>query len=119
MNAYLTANMLPNIEIVQHITHIEIDGAPTFVKPFNVSACSFVPLGDLGTLHNAVSMEALHPVTGKSYANFGPTLLSKWSESDPLAEFTAIEMNAFPMVDIDNIFILTTNVVKAAFSDVA
>ena len=119
VNAYLTANKLPNIEVIQHITHIEVDGKPTFIKPFDVNAVSFVPMGELGTLHSAVSMETLHPVVGKSYANFGPTLLSKWSESDPLVEFTGIEMNAFPMVDIDNIFILTTNVVKAAFSDVA
>ena len=117
VNSYLTANKLPNIEIIQHITHIEVDGKPTFLQPFDVNAVSFVPMGDLGTLHNAVSMEQIHPVTGKSYAKFGPTLLSKWSESDPLVEYTGMEMNAFPMVDIDNIFILTSNVVKASFND--
>lgn len=120
VNMYLTSNKLPNIEVIDHITHIEVDGKPTFLSPFNVNAVSFVPATDkLGTLHNAISMEKLHPVAGKSYAEFGPTLLSKWSNDDPLVEFTGIEMNAFPMVDIDNIFILTTNVVKAAFSDVA
>jgi hypothetical protein len=117
VNALLTANKLPNIEIVQHITHIEIDGKPTFVNPFNTNNVSFVPAGNLGVLHNAISMEEIHPVSDKSYAKFGPTLVSKWSESDPLVEFTGMEMNAFPMVDVDNIFILTTDVVKAAFND--
>lgn len=116
VNQVLTANNLPSIEVIKHTTHIEVDGKPTFIKPFDVNAVSFMPMGNIGTLHTAVSMESIHPVAGKSYANFGPTLLSKWSDSDPLVEWTGMEMNAFPMVDIDNIFILTTNVVQAAFA---
>jgi len=115
INEMFAANQWPEIEIVKHQTNIEVDGKPTFIKPFNANNVSFVPMGKLGTLFNAVSMEDIHRVAGKSYAKFGPTLVSKWSESDPLVEFTAMEMNAFPSVDIDNIFVLTTNVVQASY----
>lgn len=115
VNEMFTSNMWPMIEIVNHTAHVEVDGLPTYIKPFNANNVSFVPDGKLGTLFNAVSMERIHPVASKSYANFGPTLVSKWAESDPLVEFTAMEMNAFPAVDIDNIFILKTDTVQASF----
>jgi len=115
INEYMTANNWPVIEIVEHNTHIEVDGLPTFVRGFNDNNCVFVPAGKLGTLFQAVSMEDIHRVAGKSYAKFGPTLVSKWAESDPLVEFTGMEMNAFPGVNIDSIFVLKTTTVQASF----
>lgn len=113
VNQYLQANNLPQIEVIQHVAHIEVDGKPTFIKPFNVNNVAFIPDGKIGTLFHAYSMEEVHRVANKTYAKFGPTLVSKWAENDPLVEFTAMEMNAFPAVDIDNIFILKTNEVEA------
>lgn len=115
INEYMGANMWPQIEIVNHTANIEVDGQPTYIKPFNSSACVFVPAGKVGTLFNAVSMEMVHPVNDKSYATFGQTLVSKWAESDPLAEYTAMEMNAFPGVNVDGIFILKTDTVQASY----
>lgn len=115
VNSLMTANKWPTIEIINHTTNIEVDGVPTFVKGFNTSNVSFVPNGKLGTLFNAVSMEDIHRVAGKTYAKFGPTLVSKWAEPDPLVEFTGMEMNAFPSVNVDSIYILKTETVKASF----
>lgn len=115
INEYMGANMWPQIEIVNHTANVEVDGTATYIKPFNSNACVFVPSGKIGTLFNAMSMEQVHPVLDKSYAMFGQTLVSKWAESDPLAEYTAMEMNAFPSVNVDGIFILKTDTVQASF----
>lgn len=111
VNEFFASNKWPEIEVINHLAMIEVDGAPTYYSPFKAENVSFVPNGKLGTLFNGVVMEDLHRVTNKSYAKFGPTLVSKWCESDPLTEYTAMEMLAFPSIDVDNIFILTTETV--------
>lgn len=115
VNEMFSANQWPLIEIVNHVSNVETDGQPTYFRAFNSNNVAFVPAGKLGILHNAVSMEEIHRVADKSYAKFGPTLVSKWAESDPLVEFTGMEMNAFPGVNVDGIFVLTTDVVQAYF----
>lgn len=115
VNEYFAANNWPPIQIINYVTNVETDGQATFLKGFDVHACVFTPAGKLGVLHNAISMEKLHPVAGKSYANYGITLVGKWAENDPLVEYTAMEMNAFPGVNTDAIFILTTDQVQASF----
>lgn len=116
VNDFLAANNWPMIEVINHVTNIEVDGVATFVKPFNVNNAVFVPDGKLGTLFHAYSMEDMHRVAGKTYAKFGPTLVSKWAEADPLTEFTGMEMNAFPAINVDAIFILKTETVQASFT---
>ena len=111
VNEMFAANGWPAIKVIRHISHIKVDGKPTYIKSFKVGNVSFVPAGKLGTLVNAISMEELHRVANKSYAKFGPTLVSKWAENDPLTEFTGMEMLAFPSIDVDNIFILETRTV--------
>lgn len=115
INEMFAANQWPMIEILNHVSNVEVDGAASFIKPFSSTSVSFMPAGKIGTLFNAFSMESIHPVSDKSYATFGPTLVSKWAESDPLVEFTAMEMNAFPGINIDEIFVLKTDTVKASF----
>lgn len=115
VNDMFVANQWPPIEIINHVTNVEVDGKPTYIKPFDVNAVVFVPAGKVGTLFNAVSMEDINRVANKTYAKFGPTLVSKWAESDPLVEFTGMEMNAFPSVNVDGIFILKTDTVQASF----
>ncbi|HTE08104.1 MAG TPA: major capsid protein [Flavitalea sp.] len=115
VNEYMNANQWPNIEVINYQVNVEVDGASTFINPWDAEAVVFIPAGKVGTLFNAVSMEKFHPVAGKSYANFGPTLVSKWADQDPLVEYTAMEMNAFPSVNIDSVFILKTQTVQASF----
>jgi hypothetical protein len=116
VNEFFVANQWPPIEIINLSYNIEKDGKQQIVKPFNVNNVVFRPAGKVGTLVNAVSMEDLHRVTGKTYAKYGPTLVSKWAQSDPLIEWTGMEMLAFPAIDVDSIFILKTNTVQASFS---
>lgn len=116
VNEMFAAEGWPMIEIVNDNVGIEKDGIISPYKPFNVNNVSFVPMGTLGVLQNAYSMELMHPVMAKSYATFDATLVSKWCEDDPLVEFTGMEMNAFPsLTEIDGIFVLTTNTVQASF----
>lgn len=117
VNEYFTQNGWPIIQIIEHNTHIEVDGKPTFVRGFDDNNVAFVPDGKIGTLMSAFSMEELpqHRVAGKSYAMFGRTMISKWGENDPLREFTMCEMNAFPALDIDSIFVLKTQTVQSSF----
>jgi len=115
INSLMVSNKWPIIEVIDHVTPVEVDGKPTYIKPFDANNAVFVPDGKIGTLKNAISMEDIHRVANKTYAKFGPTLVSKWAESDPLVEFTGMEMNAFPSVNVDSIFILETDTVQASF----
>lgn len=112
VNEYFASNGWPPLTLVNYTSMYESDGQAQYFKPFNINNVMFAPSGPIGTLANAYSMEALNPVEGKTYANFGPTLVSKWRDDDPLREFTSMEMLAIPALAIDSIFLLTTNVVQ-------
>lgn len=115
VNEMFAENGWPMIELINLSYNVEKDGKPQIIKPFNVNNLVFSPAGKLGTLVNGVSMEDIHRVAGKTYAKYGPTLVSKWAQSDPLIEWTGMEMLAFPAIDVDGIFILKTNTVQASF----
>lgn len=108
INEYLEANLLPVIELVNETVGIEKDGVVSGIKPFNAKNLSFIPDGKLGVIKNALAMEQMKPVKHVNYGVFNRALLSKWQENDPWAEFTSVELNAFPTLEaIDNIFLLT------------
>lgn len=107
VNAFLTEERLPIIEIVDEVVGIEKDGKVSPVRPFNQKNVSFIPFGKLGVIKNALAMEQMQPVKHIDYAVYNKALISKWQENDPWAEFTQVELNAFPSFDaIDNTFIL-------------
>lgn len=107
VNEYLQEEKLPYIEIVDEVIGIEKDGVITPLRPFSEKNVSFVPTGKLGVIKNALAMEQLQPVKNVDYAIFNRALISKWQENDPWAEFTAVELNAFPAFEaIDNTFLL-------------
>lgn len=116
VNEMFDANGWPMIKLNNEIRSIEVDGKIVPFRPFNENNLCFRPAGKLGTLANAYPMELTHKIMKKSYANYGATLVSKWCDDDPLTEFTAMEMNAFPVLEaLDGIFILQTNVVQANY----
>lgn len=100
INAFLTKNILPSIELVDETIGVEKDGLITAITPFEQDVCSFIPAGGLGIIHNAYSIEQLRPVGGISYATYNNALISKWSQTRPFAEFTQIEFNAFPGLEV-------------------
>lgn len=108
VNEYLQANLLPYIEIVDEVVGIEKDGKIGSISPFDAKNISFVPSGKLGVIKNALCLEQMRPVSHVNYATYNRALISKWQENDPWAEFTGVELNAFPSLEaIDNIFIMT------------
>jgi hypothetical protein len=115
VNDYLQENGWPPIRIINYTSMLEVDGMPTYVQGFNPNNVVFIPAGPLGELANAYSMEDLNRVAGKNYAKSGSTRVSVWRTDDPLAEFTGMEMLAFPVLNVDGIFILTTDQVQATF----
>lgn len=116
VNEWLIANMLPAIEIVNYTAGIEVDGVMTTIRPFSATNVSFVPSGIIGTLENAIAVEERHPSPDVQYAMFGRTLVSKWGETDPRLEYTGCELNAFPAIDVDAVYVLTTETVQASFT---
>ena len=111
VNDYLESNGLPIIEVVNVQVGIEKNGIITAQNPFHATNASFIPAGQLGTIKNAVAIEQIQPVSKVSYAMFGRSLISKWSENEPFGEWTKVELNAFPSLDaIDQIFLLDTTI---------
>lgn len=116
VNEMLRDTLLPPIYLINYTSGVEVDGVISYTKGFNINNVLFAPSGKLGMLANAIPMERLYQIEGKNYANYGITLVSKWREDDPLVEFTGMEALAFPVLSIDSLFLLTTNVVQANFN---
>ncbi|MDO6389003.1 major capsid protein [Pontibacter sp. BT731] len=109
VNNYLEDNLLPVIEIVNEVVGIEKDGVISAQRPFNDNNVSFIPAGPLGRIHHAYAIEDLQKVAGVSYASYNKALISKWQENDPFAEYTKVELNAFPGFEaIEGTYLLST-----------
>lgn len=107
INQMLESNQFPMIEIVNESIGVEADGKISVLKPFNETSVVFIPAGKLGLIQNAIPIEQLKPVSNVSYATYEKALISKYAQNDPFAEYTSIELNAFPGIEaIDRIFIL-------------
>ena len=108
VNEFLTANQLPIIELIDMPVGIEKNGVISTIRPFNENNVSFIPMGPLGEIKNAISIEEIKPVGDVAYATFNRALISKWSENEPFGEWTKVELNAFPaFTAIDSVYILT------------
>lgn len=110
INAYLAANDLPIIELVNVRAKIESDGKLTTLDPWaDKKYITFVPDGDLGIIHNAFAIEQIAPVPNVDYATVNNTLVSKWSQTEPFGEFTRGEIAAFPGLEAaDQMYIVNT-----------
>ncbi len=109
VNAFLEANKLPTIEIVEEVIGIEKDGSISTIRPFSDTNAVFIPAGKLGLIKNAIPIEKLRPVASVSYGDFNRALISKWQENEPFAEYTKVELNAFPAIEaIDSVYLLST-----------
>lgn len=108
INEFMAASQLPAIEIVHQSIGVESDGVIGAINPWETTNIAFIPEGNLGVIKNAVAIEDLKPVTGVSYAKFNNATISKWSENEPFAEYTKVELNAFPAFEaIDGVFLLS------------
>lgn len=100
-NSFMQANQLPIIELVNVRARIESDGVLSSVTTWQDNRIIvFVPDGQLGIIHNALSVEQISPVTGVDYALNNNILVSKWAQTEPFGEFTRGELAAFPGLEV-------------------
>ena len=107
-NSFMQSQNLPIIELVEVRAKIEKDGNITSVKTWeDKKYVTFVPDGDLGKIHNAISIEEITPVDNVIYAVTDRILISKWKQTEPFGEYTRGEIAAIPGLEVaDQIFIL-------------
>ena len=98
VNAALTAERFPYIEIISDLSYTETDGVKeqTTVPGWNPDAAVFIPDGDLGVIHNSLSDEQISPVENVTYITAGNVHLSRWRTRKPTAEITEAIYNAWP-----------------------
>lgn len=110
INAYLAANDLPVIELVDVRAMIETNGKLAAIDAWaDKKYITFVPDGDLGIIHNAFAIEQIAPVPNVDYAVANNTLISKWSQTEPFGEYTRGELAAFPGLEAaDYMYIVNT-----------
>lgn len=100
-NTFMQSNQLPIVEVVNVRAKIEKDGVLTSVNTWEDNKyITFVPDGQLGTIHNALSVEQVSPVQGVDYATNNNMLVSKWAQTEPFGEFTRGEIAAFPGLEV-------------------
>ena len=107
-NSFMQAQQLPVVELVNVHAKIEKDGKLASVNTWEDDKyITFVPDGQLGVIHNALSVEQISPVQGVDYAVSNNILVSKWSQTEPFGEFTRGELAAFPGLEVaDTMYIV-------------
>lgn len=89
------------------------DGSETSVKPWEEANVVGIPSEMVGRLVYGTLAEETNPVNAVTYQKQGSFLLvSKYSNNDPLEEFTAGQALAVPVIDgADSIYLLTADTV--------
>ena len=109
VNQFLGAEGLPRVILVEASIDIEKDGTITAYNPWDADNILFAPAGGMGDMLNAPIIERLFPAKHVTYAEANRVLIKKWSETDPVHEYTACELNSFPSwKNVDKCFILDT-----------
>ena len=84
------------------------DGSKTTIKPWEEANIVGIPEEVVGRLVYGTLAEETNPVAGVTYQKSGShVLLSKYSKTDPLEEFTAAQAICLPVIDgADGIYLL-------------
>ena len=108
VNAYLAANNLPIIKIVESYVNIEINGTRTAVNPWASGCITFAPDLVVGNTFNSIlADDYAETVAMKAKREY--ILVKKWSEEEPLKEITKGTANAFPALsNPSGIYLLNT-----------
>ena len=107
LNEFLLGEGLPRIVLVEASIDIEKDGVTSAINPWDDENVTFVPAGSMGDMLNAPIIERIFPAKHVTYAEYNRVLLKKWSETDPVKEYTACELNAFPSwKNVDKCYIM-------------
>lgn len=98
-------------EVVNSSFRTEQGGVQTTIKPFAEGNIVFLPDVTVGRLVYGDVAEKSNPVAGVAYESGAQgALVSKYSKTDPLEEFTCVQALALPVIDgVDGIFLLKVN----------
>lgn len=109
-NSTLKGEGLPVIVIIDTYVDIETDvHVITATNPWTTKYVTFIPEMKIGDMFYGPIAEETNPPKQVVQAKKGPILISKYSEVDPVTEFTKGELNAFPSwPTIDRCWILNT-----------
>lgn len=107
------------VEEVDRTVIFEKNGKQKSVKPWNAERIIFLCNEEVGSLVYGTLAEATNPVEGVKYATVDEyKLISKYSKTDPLQEFTNGQALVLPVIeDVDQIYILDCTVDKSAEVD--
>mgnify|MGYP002621929854 CR=1 FL=1 len=91
------------------------DGSTTSVRPWVLANVVGIPSEKVGRLVYGTLAEETNPVSGVAYQKSGSHILvSKYSKTDPLEEFTAGQALCMPVIDgADSIYLLEANATAA------
>ncbi len=110
VNEFLLAEGLPIISLVDVSIGIEKDGVVTAATPFSQYNIAYTPSDNLGDMLNAPIVEKIYPAKHVTYAEYNRCLIKKWGNTDPVSEFTGVELNAFPSwKTVDFCYLQNTN----------
>ena len=102
---------------VNSVFKVELaDGSKRKVSPWKEANIVGVPSENVGRLVYGTLAEETNPVAGVNYQKSGSHILvSKYSKTDPLEEFTAAQSLCLPVIDgADSIYTLTADVEQEA-----
>lgn len=107
------------VEEVDRTVIFEKNGKQKSVKPWNAERIIFLCNEEVGSLVYGTLAEATNPVEGVKYATVDEyKLISKYSNTDPLQEFTNGQALVLPVIeDVDQIYILDCTDDKSAEVD--
>ena len=107
------------VEEVDRTVIFEKNGKQKSVKPWNAERIIFLCNEEVGSLVYGTLAEATNPVEGVKYATVDEyKLISKYSKTDPLQEFTNGQALVLPVIeDVDQIYILDCSEDKSAEVD--
>jgi len=109
-NSMLKARGLPEIIIIDQSITIEVDAhTQTTANPWNTGRVCFIPDLQVGNMLFAPIAEETNPPKQVTQTKVDGVLISKYSDVDPVMEFTKGESNAFPSwTRVDECFNLYT-----------
>ena len=107
------------LEEVDRSVTIEKNGKQKSIKPWNAERIIFLCNEEVGSLVWGTLAEASRPVPGVKYATVDDyKLISKYSKTDPLQEFTNGQALVAPVIeDVDQIYVLDCTETKSGEVD--
>jgi hypothetical protein len=109
-NTFMLEDYAMEIVIVDSSVQIEKNGKKTAITPWEEGKVTLLNSMEVGDLAFGTCAEERRPVAGVVYEKADEIMLiSKFSENEPLAEFTSVQAYALPVLnDVESIYQLNS-----------